>query len=159
MPRWLVLGPHFEDQEPLRLHPRSDSTGLGNLPAPRGDGPTLPRVPLSSGLGRCRGDDRAEGGAWRGEGRDGHSAGCRALEAGMAYLPVPPAAWPARCAQAKKRPELPGVGWRPSAEGGLRALAGTASWVNIVLGFSFFLFKQALPSAGHITLNKASQCC
>lgn len=39
------------------------------------------------------------------------------------------------------------------------ALAGAACWVNIVLFFSFFLFKQALLSPDRITLNKASQCC
>lgn len=162
MPRRLVLGPPSEEQESLRLHPQSDPTGLGNLPAPQGDGSTLPRLPLSSGLGWCWGDDWAGGGsAWRvGRREVGTPLFTRVLKAGTAYLSRFTGCCPPSCTQGQEAAEEPGERADiPVQRVASAALAGTAFWVNIVLGFSLFLFKQALPSPGHITLNKASQCC
>lgn len=84
------------------------------------------------------------------------------LRVGTAHL-SPPAACPPSCTQGQGAAKGPGEPADSAARRVAAAvLAGAAFWVNIVprfFPFFFFLFKQALPGAGHITLDKASQCC
>lgn len=140
IPTLLVLGPHSESQECLRLFSQSNSTT--DIPCTGGGrGVTLPLSQVSAG-GRT-GPQGVNGvGGW-GEGC-GNLTVYR-LRAGTAYLSLP-AACPPGCTQGPEATKGPGEPADISVQRVVTAsLEGAAFWINIVLVF-FFISLQTSPS-------------